>query len=94
MSYGERGSSGTIESSAISARDAGSDESRRGGSSRLFDGRNRSSAFASSIAVASSGAARCATPLMVVCVVAPPRNAASTSSCVTAFTTLGPVTNM
>jgi hypothetical protein len=36
----------------------------------------------------------CATPLRVVCVVAPPSVSASTSSCVTAFTTLGPVTNM
>jgi hypothetical protein len=38
--------------------------------------------------------ARSATPLRVVCVVAPPSSSAVTSSCVTVFTTSGPVTNM
>jgi propionyl-CoA carboxylase beta chain len=38
--------------------------------------------------------ARSATPLFVVCVVAPPSSSALTSSCVTVFTTSGPVTNM
>jgi hypothetical protein len=38
--------------------------------------------------------ARSATPLLVVCVTAPPSSSAVTSSCVTVFTTSGPVTNM
>ena len=35
-----------------------------------------------------------ATPLLVVWVIAPPSSSALTSSCVTVFTTSGPVTNM
>ena len=46
------------------------------------------------MALASSAAARCATPERVVWVVAPPRYSESTSSWVTVFTTFGPVTNM
>ena len=38
--------------------------------------------------------ARSATPLLVVWLVAPPRSSDVTSSCVTVFTTSGPVTNM
>ena len=38
--------------------------------------------------------ARSATPLLVVWADAPPRSSAVTSSCVTVFTTSGPVTNM
>ena len=38
--------------------------------------------------------AKCATPLVPVCVSAPPSSSIVTSSCVTVFTTLGPVTNM
>ncbi len=42
----------------------------------------------------SSSNARSATPERVVCVTAPPSSSAVTSSCVTVFTTSGPVTNM
>ena len=38
--------------------------------------------------------AKCATPLLVACVTAPPKSSNETSSCVTVFTTLGPVTNI
>jgi hypothetical protein len=38
--------------------------------------------------------ARSATPLRLVWVPAPPSSSAVTSSCVTVFTTSGPVTNM
>ena len=53
-----------------------------------------SSRRSDSSASASSGAAKCATPLVVVWIRAPPSRLASTSSCVTVFTTFGPVTNM
>ena len=46
------------------------------------------------MAPASSGAARCATPLRPVWTPAPPSASASISSWVTDFTTFGPVTNM
>ena len=65
-----------------------------GASPRLFCGRCASSLRTWSMASASSAAARCATPLRPVWTPAPPRDSASISSWVTAFTTLGPVTNM
>ena len=69
MSYGCRGSSGTMVSSAASIRSGGSAVATIAGAARLFCGRCASNARAASSAPASSGAARCATPLRVVCVV-------------------------
>jgi len=37
---------------------------------------------------------KCDTPLVAPCVSAPPSSSIVTSSCVTVFTTFGPVTNM
>ena len=42
----------------------------------------------------SSAAIKCATPLFVLCVSAPPSSSLLTSSCVTVLITSGPVTNM
>ena len=42
----------------------------------------------------SSGTAKCATPLVALCVIAPPSSSFVTSSCVTVLITSGPVTNM
>ena len=39
-------------------------------------------------------AAKCATPLVALCVIAPPRSCLVTSSCVTVLMTSGPVMNM
>ena len=71
MSYGFDGSAGTRSSSAASARSAGSFVGSRGGSSRLFWGRNASSARSPSRQDGSSGNARCATPERT-CAAAPP----------------------
>ena len=46
------------------------------------------------IAAASSARVKCATPDFSACVLAPPSSSKLTSSCVTVFTTSGPVTNM
>ena len=40
------------------------------------------------------GTAKCATPLISLCVIAPPSSSFVTSSCVTVLITSGPVTNM
>ena len=40
------------------------------------------------------GAAKCATPLVALWIIAPPRSSKPTSSCVTVLSTFGPVTNM
>ena len=94
MSYGVGGSSGTTSSSSASIRSRGSWLATTGASARLFCGRCASSRRTWSIASASSRGGECATPLRPVWIAAPPSDSASTSSCVTAFTTLGPVTNM
>jgi hypothetical protein len=67
---------------------------RRGGSSRLFCGRNVISSRISARHSSSLSAAKCATPEVVLCVRAPPRSSAETVSWVTARITSGPVTNM
>ena len=93
MSYGFDGSAGTSSSSAASARSARSFVGSRGGSSRLFWGRNASSARSPSRHAGSSGNTRCATPERIVAA-APPSSSFVTSSCVTARMTSGPVMNM
>src|SRR2546422_1793783 len=67
---------------------------RTGGSSRLLDGRYDSSVRIAARASSSESYAKCATPEVVACASAPPSWSNVTSSCVTVFTTLGPVTNM
>src|SRR5664280_1337441 len=67
---------------------------KTGGSSRLFDGRQDSSARASSRQSSSSAAWKCATPDLVLWACAPPRSSISTSSPVTVLITSGPVMNM
>ena len=42
----------------------------------------------------SDSCTKCATPEVPACVSAPPSRSIVTSSCVTVFTTFGPVTNM
>ena len=46
------------------------------------------------ITIASFGAVKWVTPDLVACAFAPPKSSLVTSSCVTVFTTLGPVTNI
>ena len=73
---------------------AGSDDSTKGACSLLFDGRKLSKALMISKPSSSFSAAKCATPLLVAWILAPPRTSCVTTSPVTAFTTLGPVRNM
>ena len=94
MSYGWLGLAGTIESSASFSRVAVSPVSARGASSRLLDGRKPSSSRTSERHSRSSAAAKCATPLFALCVIAPPSSSFVTSSWVTDLMTSGPVTNM
>jgi hypothetical protein len=94
MSYGWFGDSGTSRSSASSSRSMGSSVSRRGGSSTLLPGRKPSSSRMSRRHSRSSGTAKWATPLVALCVIAPPSSSLVTSSWVTVLITSGPVTNM
>ena len=80
MSYGWFGDAGTIVSSVSAARSGGSALSTRGGSSTLLPGMNDSSSRMSSRHSWSFSAAKCATPLRSLCVIAPP-----SSSFVTCF---------
>ena len=66
----------------------------RGGSSRLLAGRKDSRSRISARHSRSSSTAKCATPLVALCVIAPPSSSFVTSSCVTVLITSGPVTNM
>ena len=72
----------------------GSVHSRRGASSRLFDGTKLSSSRTIDRHSASSCARKCATPDFWLCVMAPPSSSFVTSSCVTVLITSGPVMNM
>src|SRR2546425_12444476 len=94
MSYGLVGLSGTMSSSSSSLRSGGSVAGRTGGSSRLFGGRYDRSVRIADRASRSESCTKCATPDFAPCTSAPPSPSKSTSSCVTVFTTLGPVTNM
>src|SRR2546426_7809412 len=94
MSYGLVGLSGTTSSRASSRRSGGSADARWGAPSRLLDGRNESSVRIAARLSRSESCTKCATPEVAPCTSAPPRPSKSTSSCVTVFTTLGPVTNM
>ena len=67
---------------------------RAAASSRLFDGRKPSRSRMSDRHSRSSAAAKCATPLLALCVIAPPSSSLVTSSWVTVLMTSGPVTNM
>ena len=61
-------------------------------SSILFCGRKESS---SRIDISnSSSVLKCVTPLLLLCVMAPPSSSLLTSSWITVFTTSGPVTNI
>ena len=93
MSYGLLALSGTSVSSEWSMRSAGSLVGVTGGFSR-FDGTKFMKRRSIDSASTSFSKARSATPDLVVCVTAPPSSSAVTSSCVTVFTTSGPVTNM
>ena len=77
-----------------SRRSTGSRVGRSGGSSRLFCGRNVISSRIKARHSSSLSAAKCATPEVVACVLAPPRSSADTVSWVTVRMTSGPVTNM
>ena len=95
MSYGWFGDAGTSRSSASSSRSAESAgrapaADRRG----CCDGMNDSSSRISARHSRSSSTAKCATPLVALCVIAPPSSSFVTSSCVTVLITSGPVTNM
>ena len=94
MSYGFAGSSGTTSSSASSRRSAGSSGVRAGGLSRLLPGRKDSNVRIAVIDSSSESCTKCAMPEVAPCTSAPPSFSKSTSSCVTVFTTFGPVTNM
>src|SRR5205814_4140961 len=87
MSYGFCGSGGTSLLRASSRRMGGSDVARRGGSSRLFDGRKLISSRIIARQSASSRATKWATPLFSLCVIAPPSSCLVTSSCVTVLMT-------
>ena len=65
-----------------------------GGFSLLLEGRKPNRRRVIISASTSFSNERSATPDLVVCVIAPPSSSAVTSSCVTVFTTSGPVTNM
>ncbi len=67
---------------------------KRGGSSRLFDGRNENRKRTSSRHDCSSGETKVATPDLEAWLLAPPSSSSVTSSPVTVFTTSGPVMNM
>ena len=94
MSYGLFGLSGTTSSSDSSRRSRGSVPRPRGGSSTLFDGRYWKRSRIACRQAGSESQAKCATPEVSWCVSAPPSSSIVTSSCVTVFTTFGPVTNM
>ena len=65
-----------------------------GGLSTLLEGTKLSSFRTSARHSISESCAKCATPDTEACTSAPPNSSGVTSSCVTVFTTLGPVTNM
>src|SRR5437773_1381056 len=65
-----------------------------GGSSMLFDGMYDKSRRSSARHAASFADEKCATPDFAACACAPPSSSLVTLSCVTVFTTFGPVTNM
>jgi hypothetical protein len=65
-----------------------------GGSSRLLLGMNERSSRTIASVSASFSPSKCATPLLVACVSAPPSSSFVTSSCVTVLMTSGPVMNM
>src|SRR6267142_4169468 len=94
MSYGLKGSSGTRVFKDASRREGESLVARRGGSSKLFEGRKLKSSRIMAQQSASSREMKCATPLFSLCVIAPPSSCLVTSSCVTVLITSGPVTNM
>jgi len=79
---------------AVVTRSDGSVVLPRGGSSTLLDGMNESRSRMSARHSRSSAVAKCATPLVALCVIAPPSSSLLTSSCVTVLITSGPVTNM
>jgi len=79
-------------SSSSSRRSGGSSDGRTGGLSRLFEGRNDSSVRTAVSDSSSESWTKWATPDVPPWTSAPPRRSKSTSSCVTVFTTLGPVT--
>src|SRR5207247_5861160 len=83
MSYGFCGSAGTRVLSDSSRRAGGSEVARRGGSSKLFEGRKLISSRIMARQSASSRETKWATPLVALCVIAPPSSCLVTSSCVT-----------
>ena len=86
MSYGWFGDEGTIDSSASALASASADVSAdasagtRGESSRLLLGRNDSSSRISAMHSWSLSTAKWATPLVALCVSAPPSSSFVTSS--------------
>jgi hypothetical protein len=60
----------------------------------LLPGTNRNSSRTAARVASSESWTKWATPLTDACVSAPPSASIVTSSCVTVFTTFGPVTNM
>ncbi len=60
----------------------------------LFEGMKLNNSRIMAKQSASSAATKCATPLVALCVIAPPNSCLVTSSCVTVLITSGPVTNM
>ncbi len=94
MSYGLFGLAGTASSSSGTSWSTGSLVGTTGGVSRLFCGRKPSRNRVSSIAWSSSSKAKCATPDLVLCDIAPPSSSNPTSSPVTVLITSGPVMNM
>ncbi len=94
MSYGCVETSGTIEFNFSSVRLFASFVGTNGGFSILFDGTKESSSRVRRRACSSSSAAKCATPDMALCVIAPPSSSFVTVSCVTVLITSGPVMNI
>ena len=94
MSYGLLALSGTTSSSASSARLDGSRVTRTGGSSTLLLGRYASSSRTAMMQAGSLSNVKWEMPDVPPWMSAPPSCSKLTSSCVTVFTTLGPVTNM
>src|SRR5947209_17864378 len=92
MSYGLVVLSGTTSSSSSSRRSGGSAAPRRGGPSKLLDGRNESRVRIAARLSRSESCTKCSTPEVPPCTSAPPRLSKSTSSCVTVFSTLGQLT--
>src|SRR6266550_440302 len=94
MSYGVLALSGTTSSRSSSRRSGGSSDGWIGAPSRLLEGRYDSRVRIAASDSSSESCTKCATPEVAPCTSAPPSCSKSTSSCVTVFTTLGPVTNI